>query len=240
MRGELGGSAEGDVMQDCRGQTGTRMLLHLLLVGLAAAAARPMAGQVIESPTDDFRIELGMMLGAGLPSAYFAPECSDGVGLGGFASLVKPVNHWLDLSLDAQYQWDSGVGNCAVAQPAIPAPYTSREVVSEGSSTWAPMISIRAGPPLSGGVLMVRGVARLGIRSGLEREFLFVLGGEAKFGEEGALQLVLGFDHWFTDVKVRRTLLQEEGGEVVRQETTVSDESGDFGAVRIGLSVPVW
>lgn len=235
----MGGSAEGSVMHDRRGQTRTRVLLYLILVGLAVAA-RPMAGQVIESQTDEVRIELGMMLGAGLPGAYFAPECSNGVGLGGFASLVKPVNHWLDLSLDAQYQWDSGVGSCAAVHPAVPAPYTSREVVSEGSSTWAPMISIRAGPPLSGGVLTVRGVARLGVRSGLERELLFILGGEAKVGEGRALQLVLGFDHWFTDVKVRRTLLQEEGMEVVRQETTVSDESGDFGAVRIGLSFPAW
>lgn len=215
------------------------MLLHLLLVGLAGATARPMAGQVMESEAQGFRLELGTMLGNGLPGAYFAPECSDGRGLGGFASLVKPVNRWLDLSLDAQYLWDTGVGNCAAARPPLPAPYTSMEVVSEGSSTRAPMISIRAGPPSSGGVLMVRGVARLGIRGGLEKEVLFVLGGEAKIGRSGALQLVVGFDHWFTDVKVRRTLLQEEGGEVLRQETETDDEPGDFGAVRVGVSFPV-
>ena len=209
----------------------------VLLLGLGSIGT--VAGQESEAETPAFRGSMGAMLGGGLPNAYFAPECSDGSALGLFAAASRTFSSWVAASLGVQYVRDLGVGNCASARPRPPAPYTAEEVESEGSSAWAPMVSLYVGPEFGSGRVAARAVARVGVRSGLEQEAVVALGGEVQLGGRHGTRFVIGLDQWITDVAVRRILIQEEGGEVVLRDTRLESRTGDFAVVRLGLSFPL-
>lgn len=216
-------------------------LLLALTAGLAAALPRAATAQeAAEAGSASlFRLRVSGILGPALPSAYTTPECRVGPTVGLAAGLSRGVHRYASVSVDVRYVRDVDWGGCAAALPAIPEPFTSRTVESEGPSMWATTVSVHLGPPVGSGPATVRAVGRAGLRTGLERRGLFALGAELLVGDDEGARLVLGVDRWFNDVTVIRTLRREEGGVVLEEDVSREVRPGDLTLAHIGLSWPL-
>ncbi len=211
----------------------------LLALALLVGTAGGTEGQELAPGPSAWRVSVGGMAGSGLPGEYFFPECSGGGSLGAFASVARTLTPWAAASVGLGYMRDIGIGGCAFSLLPPPEPYTEQEYVSEGPSVWAPMISVLLGPTLLDGALSVRAVGRAGLRDGLDRTGVLALGGEALMGPATGARVIFGFERWFTEVAEDRILRRVEDGEVVLEDRTREYSSGNFNAVRLGVSLPL-